>query len=265
MAFVNFANRKETRMNPLKHLRRNLIAYVALFCALTAGAYAAGLKKNSVGSKQIKSGAVKTDEIADGAVTGAKIAKGTLDQVPNAAQADSADIAKNAENAENAQNAQTAQNAVNAQHAASADSATSAQHAQSADDAGTVGGLGVKSFSVARDLGSGDQPVVTIGNLTLSVDCDGGGDNEVRARTNVDNANIQSVAFYADASTTKVTINDNDFDSGEVAAVVPHAVDAGNLTGRLVYKTAAGRVVTVDFATDAVTGQCEFAGTAIGS
>jgi hypothetical protein len=271
---MEHANPKETRMNPLKHLRRNLIAYVALFCALTAGAYAAGLKKNSVGSKQIKSGAVKTDEIADGAVTGAKIAKGTLGQVPNAAQADSAASAQNAENAQtaqnavnaqNAQNATTAQNATNAQHAATADNATNAQHAQSADDAGTVGGMTVKSFSVARDLGSGDQPVVTVGDLTLSVDCDGGGDNEVRARTGADNANLQSVAFYADASTTKVAANENDFDTGEVVAVVPHAVDAGNLTGHLVYKTAANSVVTVDFATDAVSGQCEFAGTAVGS
>lgn len=36
------------------HLRSNVVGYVALFLALTAGAYAAGLPKNSVKSKQIK-------------------------------------------------------------------------------------------------------------------------------------------------------------------------------------------------------------------
>ncbi len=51
---------------------------IAIFIALGAGAYAAGLPKNSVKSKQIKAGAVKTEELADNAVTSPKVANGSL-------------------------------------------------------------------------------------------------------------------------------------------------------------------------------------------
>ena len=60
------------------YLRNNVLGLVALFIALGAGAYAAGLPKNSVKSKQIKAGAVKTDELADNAVTSPKVADGSL-------------------------------------------------------------------------------------------------------------------------------------------------------------------------------------------
>jgi hypothetical protein len=56
----------------------NVMATVAVFIALGAGAYAAGLAKNSVKSKQIKAGAVKTGELADNAVTSTKVADGSL-------------------------------------------------------------------------------------------------------------------------------------------------------------------------------------------
>ena len=61
-----------------RHLRSNVIGYVALFIALTAGAYAAGLRKDSVRSKQIAAGAVKSDELAADSVNGAKVADGSL-------------------------------------------------------------------------------------------------------------------------------------------------------------------------------------------
>ncbi len=51
---------------------------LALVLVLAGGAYAAGLARNSVKSKQIKDGAVKTAELADGSVTSPKIADGTL-------------------------------------------------------------------------------------------------------------------------------------------------------------------------------------------
>lgn len=59
------------------HLRSNLVGYVALFVALSAGAYAAGLPKDSVRAKQIKAGAVRNEELADSAVNGAKVADGS--------------------------------------------------------------------------------------------------------------------------------------------------------------------------------------------
>jgi predicted RecA/RadA family phage recombinase len=94
-----------------RHLRSNVVAYVALFVAFGAGAYAASDKapknsvvsksikngqvkqkdigKDAVGSDQITDGSVKTGEIGDGAVgaadlgagavTAAKLAPGTID------------------------------------------------------------------------------------------------------------------------------------------------------------------------------------------
>ena len=104
----------------------NVMATLAVFCVLGGGAaVAAGLKKNSVGKKQIKSnavvtkkiadGAVTTNKIADNAVTGAKADESSFGQVPSAA---------NATNAENATNATNAQNATNATNATTAGNAT---------------------------------------------------------------------------------------------------------------------------------------------
>lgn len=258
-------------MNPLSHLRRNVVAYVALFLALSAGAYAAGLKKNSVGSKQIKTAAVKSDELANGSVTGAKLADGAIREVPNAAQADTAtnaataDNATNATNAQNAVNAQNSVNAQNAQNAVNAQNAANADHAQTAGDASTIGGNQVESFSASQEPAGGVAQVATVGDLRLSLDCNGGGDNEIRANTTVDNANINSVATYANGNPNRVTLTDGDFDTGETALIVPHAVDASTLVGQIVYRTADARVVTVQFAVDSPAGQCSLWGTAVGS
>jgi len=109
-----------------KHLSfANVVSCLALFLALSAGAYAAtSLPANSVGSKQIKAkavtksklaagsvgatqlhaGAVTASKLANGAVTGAKVVRGsltgadinltTLGQVPAAAFAQAADVAR---------------------------------------------------------------------------------------------------------------------------------------------------------------------------
>ena len=68
----------------LKHLRRNVVAYLALLVALTTGtAYAAEelpkkLPKHSVGAKQLKKNAVSTDKVKDGSLTGADVQDGSL-------------------------------------------------------------------------------------------------------------------------------------------------------------------------------------------
>lgn len=59
------------------HIRRNALAWLALFMTLTGGAYA--LDKASVGSRQLKPNAVKTGKIANGAVTARKLARGSVD------------------------------------------------------------------------------------------------------------------------------------------------------------------------------------------
>ncbi len=73
----------------------NVIASVALFIALGSGAYAASLGKDTVGSRQIKENAVK----------GIDVDESTLEQVPEAAAADSATSAGTATTAATAQNA----------------------------------------------------------------------------------------------------------------------------------------------------------------
>lgn len=72
-------------MNPIAHVRRNLVAYLALFAALGTGtAYAAGqitskdIARNAVKAKHIKDGQVRGAELANGAVTGAKVADNAL-------------------------------------------------------------------------------------------------------------------------------------------------------------------------------------------
>ncbi len=56
----------------------NVMATLAVFIAIGGGAYAAGLAKNSVGSKQIKDGAVKSRDVKDNSLTGKDIKVASL-------------------------------------------------------------------------------------------------------------------------------------------------------------------------------------------
>jgi hypothetical protein len=88
----------------------NVASTLALVLVLGGGgtAVAAGLAKNSVGSKQIKPAAVKSADLAPGAVdsvkirddgvTGTDVAESTLGKVPAATTADSATTAERAGN-----------------------------------------------------------------------------------------------------------------------------------------------------------------------
>ncbi|MGN6816092.1 MAG: hypothetical protein ACTHK3_08405 [Solirubrobacterales bacterium] len=67
--------------HPIRYLRRNLVAYLALFAALGAGtAYAAGkitgkdIAPNAIRTMHIKDGQVRGAELAAAAVTGDKVA-----------------------------------------------------------------------------------------------------------------------------------------------------------------------------------------------
>lgn len=60
------------------HIRSNVVGYVALFIALGGVTYAAGLAKDSVKAKQIKTGAVRSDEAKDNSLTGDDVADGGL-------------------------------------------------------------------------------------------------------------------------------------------------------------------------------------------
>ncbi len=61
-----------------KHLRANVVGYVALFFAMSAGAYAAGLKPDSVKSKHIKDGHVQGADLADNSVNSTDVVEQSL-------------------------------------------------------------------------------------------------------------------------------------------------------------------------------------------
>lgn len=56
----------------------NVMSVVAVFIAIGGGAYAAGLARDSVKSKQIAANAVKQSELAGGAVSSDKLADGSV-------------------------------------------------------------------------------------------------------------------------------------------------------------------------------------------
>src|SRR6266567_7058674 len=75
-----------------RHVRHNALGMVAIFLALTGGAYALGqLPRNSVGSKQLRNGAVTGRKVARNTLTGNNINASTLGTVPTAAHAATSD------------------------------------------------------------------------------------------------------------------------------------------------------------------------------
>ena len=117
-----------------------IVAVIALFASMSGTGYAVSkLPKNSVGSTQLRAGAVQTSDIKDGAVTAGKLAKGVLpgqtSSVPpdRVAYADRAGFATQADSAERATFADTAGRATTAGSADRADSADTADTADRLD------------------------------------------------------------------------------------------------------------------------------------
>jgi hypothetical protein len=61
-------------MSIRNHIKSNLVAYLALFCALGGSAYAAG----KITSKQIAPGAIKSKHVKDGSLTSGDLAAGVI-------------------------------------------------------------------------------------------------------------------------------------------------------------------------------------------
>jgi hypothetical protein len=157
----------------------NVMSSIAVFLVLGgATALAAGLAKNSVGSKQlkknavtsakIKNNAVTTSKIKNGAITGAKVNAGTLGTVPNAAHAGSADTAN------------------------SANTAKSADTANSAGNANAVNGQQVFKLNYRADEGSGPSTFFNSHGLTITGACGSGEEISVIATTSKDGSSIYS-------------------------------------------------------------------------
>ena len=91
----------------------NVMSTIAVFLALTGG-LAWALDRNSVKSKHIVNGTIRSIDVAGDALTGGAIDESSLGKVPRAASADSAEHADAADTATNAQSALNAANAADA-------------------------------------------------------------------------------------------------------------------------------------------------------
>ena len=97
-----------SRMRPSPAM---VVAMIALIAAVSGSAYAA-LSKNSVGTKQLKKGAVHTSDLKNNAVTGKKAKESSFGQLPAANTANTANAANtaNTANTANSFGGMTAQN-----------------------------------------------------------------------------------------------------------------------------------------------------------
>lgn len=232
----------------MKQIRRrltyaNVMSSIAVFLVLGgATALAAGLAKNSVGSKQIKKNAVTSAKIKNNAVTSAKIKNGavsgakvnlsTLGKVPSAANAD---------------------NAANAGHASSADSA---------NNANTVGGNHIVKFALNGGDNISKRQILDLNGLQLFAECSSG-DVTVTAKTSTGGSEIS--AYAADASGEDFEFEyDDEFDPGDEVTLPANSntdvLGDGFFTG--------GNLQTVQFfynEEDSVpSGECVYNGYAIG-
>ncbi|HEV2790976.1 MAG TPA: hypothetical protein VGV69_06720 [Solirubrobacterales bacterium] len=134
----------------MKHIKKrltyaNVMSSIAVFLVLGgATAIAAGLAKNSVGTKQLKKNAVTTAKIKKNAVTGAKVKNGSLT---------GSDI--------------------NLGTLGTVPSAASAATAASAGNADTVDGQHVVKIYNTLSPGQTEVPVASAGGFTITATCEG--------------------------------------------------------------------------------------------
>jgi hypothetical protein len=207
----------------------NVMSSIAVFLVLGgATALAAGLAKNSVGSKQIKknavttakikNGAVTTSKIKNGAITGAQVNASTLGTVPNANHAANADTANSAKTADNAN------------HAGSADNAGSAD---------SLNGITLRRIFYKSSSTSSQTQVLSLDGLTLTATCDSG-EPVLTARTSVGNSLIRTVTTNNGDET--FYDEEDDFDPGETFDVLEGETDSAQAT--FTFANPGGQVVT---------------------
>ena len=205
-----------------------VISVIALFIALGGGAYAVSVaKKNSVVSKSIENGQVKTKDLAKNAVNSAKVANNSLT---------GNDVKESSLGA-----------VPLATHATGADSATNASHATSADtatNASTVGGETVKKFFMKGPANTPETEILHLDGLSISAGCDGTARPIVDASSDTTTSQLKvhgtgsgGVAFSDGWSTGS---------SGTAIGLIGGVLGSGTGT----YSTAGGQVVSFSYSWD---------------
>jgi hypothetical protein len=129
-----------------------------------------------------------------------------------------------------------------------------------------VDGQSSEVFSMHEPDPPENGPLVTVGGLTMRVQCIGvspGSDNvEIEARTDTDNSWLQAVAKADSTQSPSTTQSDLDFDTGQVLEVQT----PGDGTGHLVYRRGtSGEVVTANYAYNEGSSSCDAMGVMLGT
>lgn len=222
----------------------NVAAVVALILALGTGAYAAGLARNSVKSKQIKDGAVSGKELQPGAVTGAKVADGSL------TGADFAD--------DSLTSAQIDGSTLQGVNAATADS---------------IRGIELKKVNFQVPQNGQVTTVLEFANIfRIDAQCASFGDGlDIKAFTAVNDSIISLASWFGSSGNEEDALRsinsqrDTDFDTAETFNVddnLANNVGVHDLT--IQFATPNGVVITTQLRTEEVGGGCKITGSAIG-
>ncbi|HKZ12299.1 MAG TPA: hypothetical protein VJL81_00495 [Solirubrobacterales bacterium] len=249
----------------------NVVSTICLFLLLGGAAWAAKdqLAKNSVGTPQLKSGAVTGAKVKDGSLTGTDIKSSTLGQVPSAATAGTATSASHATGADTATRAASA---------AQADHATSADTATRAGDAATLDGLGPSAFYPAGGITRidanpvyGAEPVTIYAadGLVLSAFCSEGGLAgstlfEILATSSVGGARIDAGYVRRVNSTEEPIVGERGLGAAptEVWSIGTNAGPGGQAVGNLLY-TDAERGIQITLESRVLSSHaCQVSGTA---
>jgi hypothetical protein len=239
----------------VKQLRKrityaNVMSSIAVFLVLGGAAVAAGLAKNSVGSKQLKknavttaklkNNAVTTAKIRNGAVTGAKLNLASVGKVPSATTADTANHANTANSANKADTANSATNAGNAN---------------------TVAGFTIRKFFYVSEETTNRTTLLELNGLTLTGACEGG-TTALIATTSVSDSLIHAGGTFLNP--TAFYVEEDSFDTGDEVNLLEEESDS--VQGTLTYTQPNGTVVTATFqAEEGFNGSsCAISGHAIG-
>jgi hypothetical protein len=239
----------------VRHLRTNVVAYLALFVALAGTAYAA----NTIGSADVIDESLtgadikgKATPFVDGTLTGQDVKDGTILNADIGSQALSNSKIQN--------NAITGGKVLdNSLTGSDIDESTLVG---AGSDATSVNGVSVNGidFRATAPPTVGPTPILAKQGLTLRATCANSDFNEVTvtAETSVDNATIRARHFTDAPALTGVT--ERDFDIADGAITIADTAGSGQIS----YFRSDGHYVSVLYQLEeqpgSPTGQCQFGG-----